>query len=222
VPTQFLVNGQSTATGAVPVKVTANAPVDPDGNGIASTEMQMSRNGGATWSDVRLPSARSTTVTLNVPSTSALRFRARATDSGGNVGDWSNGPVRSLKVSDQNASARYAKTGRWRTAKPKTALGRSVRRTAKKGARVTISFTGTQIDWIASMADNCGKAVVTIDGKRIAVIDLYSRGATARRSVFYATGLKAGKHKLKIVVQGTGRKAAKGHRVDVDGWASMG
>jgi hypothetical protein len=96
-----------------------------------------------------------------------------------------------------------------------------LRRTSKKGAAVSFSFRGTQFAWIARMSANCGKALVLIDGKKITGIDLFSRGATARRSVFYATGLSSGKHKVKIVVQGKGRKAARGHQINVDGWATM-
>jgi hypothetical protein len=220
-PAPFLINGQSTSRGAVPVKVVANAPVDPEGNAVTATEMQMSRDGGATWSAIDLPSAKATTATVTVPATAALRFRARATDSLGNVGPWTNGPVRSLTVRDQDTSAAYTKAGRWRLASTKGALGQSLRRTSKKGAAVSFSFRGTQFAWIARMSANCGKALVLIDGKKITGIDLFSRGATARRSVFYATGLSSGKHKVKIVVQGKGRKAARGHQINVDGWATM-
>jgi hypothetical protein len=219
-PVPSLTGGQSSSEGAVPVKVSVPAPIDPEGDGLAATELQMSRDGGATWSEVA-SGTRATTAIVKVPPTRALRFRARATDGGGNVGDWSYSATRTLSLHDQNSAATYSRNGHWRTSRPAAALGGSVRRSNHGGAALVIAFRGSQVVWIATMARDRGKATVYVDGRKIAVIDLYSRAPTNRRSVFYAHGLSSGAHQLKIVVDGRARSAARGHGVDVDGWATL-
>ncbi len=220
-PVPALSAGQATAAGAVPVKVTSSVGIDPDGNAFDSSEWQLSRDGGSTWSDVQLPSTRATAVTLRIPATSALRFRARAFDSLGTAGDWVTSPSRSLAVRNQDSGAKFAKTGRWRTARSGVALGGSVRSTSRKGAAATFTFVGRQGGWIATMAKNRGRAAVYVDGRKIGVYDLYSRSVASRRTVFFVTGLSSGKHTVKIVVLGTAHRRAKGHAVEVDGWSSL-
>jgi subtilisin family serine protease len=217
----FLTGGQSTPDGMVPVKVSALAAMDPDGDPVSANQIQVSRDGGNSWSDVALPSARATSVTLKLPATAALQFRSRATDSLGNAGDWTLGPTRGLSVREEKSNASYAKGGRWGRATPRAALGGSVRRTEKTGAAVTFTFTGSQAGWIATIARDRGKAAVYVDGKKIGVVDLYAKSAISRRTVFFVTGLTSGRHKVKIVVLGTKRGAAKGHYVDVDGWTTL-
>lgn len=220
-PVPFLTGGQATTGRAIPVKVVAAAAMDPDGDAVTGHQIQMSRDGGISWSDVALASARATSAGLKIPATGALRFRSRATDNLGHVGDWILGATRSLSLREENSNAAYSKGGLWRVATPKSALGRSVRRTQKTGSSVTLTFTGSQASWIATMAKDRGKAAVYVDGKKIGVVDLYAKNATSRRSVFFITGLASGKHKVKIVVLGTKRGAAKGHQIDVDGWATL-
>ncbi len=220
-PVPALTGGQVTAAGAVPVRVTAADVFDPEGDKLGGSQLQVSRDGGNTWTDVALPSPRSTAATIRVPATKALRFRIRLTDAAGNLGDWVTGPTRSLAVRSQTSGARFPKAGKWKTARSSAALGGSVKQTSRKGGTATFTFTGTSASWIATMARNRGKAAVYVDGRRIAVIDLYSKSSTSRRTAFYVHGLKAGKHTVKIVALGTKRKAAKGQRIDVDGWASI-
>ncbi|MBA3745430.1 S8 family serine peptidase [Sporichthya sp.] len=220
-PVPFLMGGQATAGRGIPVKVIADAAMDPDGDAVTSHQVQRSGDGGITWSEVALPSARAASVGLKIPATGALRFRSRATDHLGHVGDWILGPTRSLSLREEKSNASFSQGGLWRVATPKAALGGAVRRTQKSGSSVTMTFTGSQASWIATMAKDRGKAAVYVDGKKIGVVDLYAKNATSRRTVFFITGLTSGKHKVKIVVLGTKRGAAKGHQIDVDGWATL-
>ena len=96
-----------------------------------------------------------------------------------------------------------------------------MRQSGRKGAAVTFTFTGRQAGWIATMGKSRGRAAVYVDGRKIGVYDLYAKGTATRRTVFFVHGLSTGKHKLKIVVLGSSRRAAKGHRVDVDGWSTL-
>jgi hypothetical protein len=221
VPVPTLTGGQVTSGGAVPVRITSGLGIDPDGNAFDSADLQMSRDGGRTWSPVDLPSARSTAVTLRIPATSGLRFRMRGFDVLGNAGDWAVSPARTLAVRDQNSGAKFARSGKWKTTRSKTALRGSVRQSGRKGAAVTFTFTGRQAGWIATMAKSRGRAAVYVDGRKIGVYDLYSKSTTTRRTVFFVHGLKSGKHTVKIVVLKTSRRAAKGHQIDVDGWSSL-
>ncbi len=221
-PVPFLTGGQSTASGAVPLKVTALAAMDPDGDAVAGHQLQVSRNGGSTWSDVALPSAAGHVRAAEAsghrrPGVPLPRHRqprpGRGLDRSARPADW---PLR-----EEKSNAAYSKGGKWTRATPKAALGRSVRRTQKTGAAATFTFHGSQAAWIATMARNRGKAAVYVDGKKVGVVDLYAKSATSRRTVFLITGLTSGKHKVKVVVLGTKRGAAKGHYVDVDGWTTL-
>jgi len=65
-------------------------------------------------------------------------------------------------------------------------------------ATITISFTGTQLDWIASLGPTMGKALVSVDGGEAIFVDLYSETEVFQQ-VVWSTGLLAyGEHTVTI------------------------
>lgn len=218
---QAVLTGNQAGVGTVPVRVQLGTSQDPDGDGIATHQLQVSHNAGASWSDVALPSARAGAVTLALPAGSGLRLRDRAIDSLGNAGGWSAGGTRALVLRDQGGWS-FRKSSKWKTRSLRGALGNSVRRSKAKNSTARLRFSGRQIAWIATMAKDRGKAAVYLDGKRVATVDLYRSSTSVRRLVFLRTNLSSGSHTLKVVVLGKKRSASKASYVDVDGWTTLG
>ena len=97
------------------------------------------------------------------------------------------------------------------------ALGGSYRSSAAKSATLTLSFTGTEIDWITSKGPAFGRASVSIDGTAMGTVDLYRASQTWQATIAYA-GLSAGPHTLVIRVLAQKAAASKGTKVVVDGF----
>jgi beta-galactosidase GanA len=85
------------------------------------------------------------------------------------------------------------------------------------GSSVTVTFTGTAVQWIGPKNNNAGIAAVSIDGGTAANVDTYSSaGKEYQQVLFTATGLSAGTHTLTITVTGTKDAAATEATVVVD------
>jgi beta-galactosidase GanA len=84
------------------------------------------------------------------------------------------------------------------------------------GDSMSVSFTGTAVQWIAPTASNHGIADVYVDGTQVATVDGYSSGTDFKQLEYSVTGLTAGSHTLKIVVTGTKDSASSGTFVSVD------
>jgi hypothetical protein len=102
-------------------------------------------------------------------------------------------------------------TGTWSTNTTANPWG-TTRYSRQRRATATLTFTGTDVVWIAQRGPKRGVANVFVDGVKTHV-DLYSTTLTERRVVFIATGLSPGQHTIKIKVKGTSGRP----RVDVDG-----
>lgn len=85
-------------------------------------------------------------------------------------------------------------------------------------ATVTVSFSGTSIDWKTTKGRAYGRASVKIDGVNEGIFDMY-QGTTAWQSVIAFAGLSPGPHTMVIHVLGTKDPSATGTKVVVDGFA---
>jgi photosystem II stability/assembly factor-like uncharacterized protein len=72
--------------------------------------------------------------------------------------------------------------------------------TTKTGARATLTFTGREIGIIALRGYRLGKVAVSLDGERIATLNLHALHPAQRRLVFRTPVDTAGKHTLVIRV----------------------
>ncbi len=140
-------------------------------------------------------------------------FSSHATDG---VGNNATSTPRSVLLSAvHETAATFA--GAWSTSTTTTGSWGRTRYATRRGATATVSFTGTDVAWVAPRGPKKGRARVFIDGVLRATIDLHASSAQARRVVFSATGLAAGPHTLKIVVRGTSGRP----RVDIDGFVTL-
>jgi hypothetical protein len=105
----------------------------------------------------------------------------------------------------------------WKSTTQALATDGTYRSATANTATVTVTFTGTSIDWKATKGKAYGKASVTIDGVPKGTVDFYQT-ATAWQSITTYAGLSAGPHTMVIQVLGQKNAAATGTKVVVDGF----
>ena len=72
------------------------------------------------------------------------------------------------------------------------------------GNSVSLTFTGTNVQWITSLVNNHGYANVYIDNNLVDEnVDTYAASTVNQFAAFSYSGLSAGSHTIKIVVDGT-------------------
>ena len=87
---------------------------------------------------------------------------------------------------------------------------------ADSTASVTITFSGTRLDWIATKGYTQGKALVSLDGGPGVKVNLYN-SITERQVKVWSTGvLAAGTHTVTIRWTGEAGAAGGGTRVNLD------
>ncbi len=207
--------GSTLTTTTVPVNLSWSATASGTGS-VASYELQRSTNDGA-YQDVSL-GADPTRTNLNVSLApgSAYRFRVRATDNSGNVSGWAEGS-RFVLDAPQQSSATLAYSGSWAEQAVTSAFGGSTMHASQAGSAATLTFTGTDVSWVAQKGTDRGKAEVRLDGTLVETIDLYASAAQPRRVIYNATSLDPSvEHTLEVRVLGTKRAASTSTRVDVD------
>jgi hypothetical protein len=116
----------------------------------------------------------------------------------------------------QQSGTGLAYAGTWKTNSTKSASGGSFALTNSSGASVTIRFTGTQLAWIAKTSPVYGKAKVTLDGRSLGTVDLYSAITKWQQKVWGSGTLASGAHTVKIDWTGLKRAVATGTYIDID------
>jgi hypothetical protein len=195
---------------------------DPDG--IASSELQRSTNGGSSYGAVSLTPSTATTKTLWMATDgAATMFRARATDLLGNTSAWATAdPFRLRYVQESAPEVSYA--GPWAAAASTTSLGGFTRYATSAGASAFIDLPpgSRAFGLVFSRGSNRGKAQVWVDGSRRATLDLYA-GSTRPRWVTYGQIVPAtSAHTIEIRVLGTKRSASSGTRIEFDAAVVLG
>jgi beta-galactosidase GanA len=85
------------------------------------------------------------------------------------------------------------------------------------GASMTVTFTGTGVQWIGPKNTNGGIAAVSVDGGAATDVDTYDPyGKEFQQMLFSDTGLSAGTHTLTITVTGDKDAASSADTVVVD------
>ena len=207
-------------TSTVPVKVSRAAAADPDG--VGSYELQQSTNGGTTWTTV-VPSTTALSATLNLAAASSLRFRVRATDVPGTVGDYAQGA---------DVRARPAPGDRHRGLLPRRVLvpdqsvtgasGGYVGSSTSTGAKVRLTFTGTQASWIGTMASNRGRAEVFVDGVSKGVVDQYASSHAGPSDPVRAPPSPRARTPSRCAPCTPSPPASSGYAVDDDAFVTVG
>jgi hypothetical protein len=101
------------------------------------------------------------------------------------------------RVQQDDPSITYS--GNWYANDTALHSGDAATLTNARGARATITFTGTGISWIGVADAWSGLANVHIDG-RLQVLDTYSENPKYQHALFTARGLAPGPHTLSIEV----------------------
>lgn len=195
-----------------PFTVAWPAAVDPGSSGIAAYQLRQRVDGGS-WERVRLPRATARSIVLDLRPPHDVQFAVRAVDRAGNVGSWAVAPVFRQRRLDETAPG-VSRSAGWFLRASDDYLGGRALRSGLAGATVTFSFTGSQVAWIARRGPSRGEAIVSIDGRRVATVDLQRDASRHRRIVFRWAWPVSGPHTLAIRVVGNA-----GHPyVDVDGF----
>jgi beta-galactosidase GanA len=84
------------------------------------------------------------------------------------------------------------------------------------GSSMSVTFTGSAVQWIAPTASNHGIADVYLDGTQVATVDGYSPGTDFQQLEYSVSGLADTSHTLKIVVSGNKNAASSGTYVSID------
>jgi hypothetical protein len=125
-----------------------------------------------------------------------------------------------LRSGDPSTSAAAAEVGLYQESSPKVVFkggpwsqatssadsGGSVAYTTGAQSSVSMTFSGTSIQWMARKSPKSGTATVRIDGQLMATVDLYSAQTRFSQVVFSTTTLGTGTH--TIVVARTGKANA--------------
>jgi hypothetical protein len=109
--------------------------------------------------------------------------------------------------------------GKWeRETGLQPAYAGTISRSDETSASFSFGFEGTKFTWFTKLGDDCGKAEVSIDGQREAVVDTYSADDIWGVGIYSKTFPAAGKHTVKISVLGEhGGPRGNGAYVYVDG-----
>jgi beta-galactosidase GanA len=84
------------------------------------------------------------------------------------------------------------------------------------GDSMSVTFTGTGVQYIAPTASNHGIADIYLDGTKVASVDGYSSSTDFQQVLYSASGLADTTHTLKIVVSGQKNPSSSGTFVSVD------
>ncbi|MET0773501.1 MAG: S8 family serine peptidase [Candidatus Limnocylindrales bacterium] len=180
-----------TFDGAATVRVswTATDPV----SGVDRTELQRQRRGS--WTRLARSRERGS-LSIGLDKGTSARFRIVARDRAGNT---AVSPVVATRlVVRDSAGERVTWTGSWRTSRLSSASGQSVRTARGAGAQATLRFTGRAVAVVAPRGPGKGRIDVSIDGVRVATVDLSASRTQPRRIVFASEALVAGDHVITV------------------------
>lgn len=207
----------STVGATVPVKLSWSAT--DAGSGMDSQRLQQSVSGGA-FSNVALPAPDAKTVTRSLSPGNGYRFRVSATDLAGNTSAFQTGPAFSA-ASNQESSAAIKYAGTWTTQNQASASGGTLRSSNVTGSKATFTFKGRNVAWIAPKNATLGKAAVSIDGIRVATVDLYSANSLSRQVVFNKAVDPSTSHTVEVRVLGAKNAASTGTRISLDAFMTL-
>jgi len=182
---------------------------DVGGAGVASYDVARSVEGRA-FSMVAT-GLTSAALAVSMPPGHGYRFRVRARDRAGNVGEWQAGPtLRPALVQQGSGALAYRET--WRLVTHAGYSGGTTAATSVKGASVRYTFTGRSVAWVTTRGPDRGAVRIYVDGDYVATVDTRARSSIARFVAFSRTWSRAGTHTIRLVALGTTTRP----RVDLD------
>ena len=146
----------------------------------------------------------------------AYRLGAVAVDSAGNIGGAASGSVR-LPYDDRSFSVGKG----WSRAVSRTAFGGSYLRSSRPAATATAKVNGTAFSLLTTTGPDEGIVAVWVDGRHVRDVSLYSKAVHREVTIALARFVKAGLHRITLVVKGKRAPQSKGILVDLDGLVAV-
>ena len=187
---------------------------DTGGSGLASYDVEQRTDAG---SYVRIASGiTARTFDRAIAGGHTYRFRVRARDNAGNVGDWVYGlSFRLTAVGQSNSAVRYGPTSsRWRLASSSLYWGGTAKYATRSGSTASYTFTGRSFSWVSLKGLTRGKANVYVNGVLKATVDLRATVTLKQAMVWQTSWTTSARRTVMIKVLGTSGRP----RVDVDGF----
>ena len=186
---------------------TATDPDDP----VRQQDLQVSINGGG-YAPVSLPSADATHATSTVVPTARYEFRARAVDSHGNVGNWTNGRPFTVDTA-QETSATF--TGAWVKHHSRTAWGGTTISTTSATASATIHTNSQEFAIVGSTGPRNGSMQICVDGSSCQTIPTVPSNRL-RRVILADVSLRPGSYTIRIT-----RAPTNQGKIELDGFIAL-
>ena len=123
------------------------------------------------------------------------------------------------RVEQNDPSVVY--TGNWYSNSSSANSGALAALTNTRGARVSLAFTGSGINWIGTSDRWAGLATVYVDGE-MTIVNTYGNDSRAQQVLFAVHGLGAGPHTISIEVMHEGGPATEGSWVWIDAFEIEG
>ena len=123
------------------------------------------------------------------------------------------------RIEQNDPSVTY--TGNWYANSSAANSGGLAALTNTRGARVSLAFTGTGINWIGASDRWAGLATVYVDGV-MTVVNTYTSESVPQRVLFAAHGLGDGPHTISIEVMHERGPATEGSWVWIDAFEIEG
>jgi bacillopeptidase F len=105
----------------------------------------------------------------------------------------------------------------WKGASKAAASGGAYRVSSAKKATSSLTFTGTQVDWVTASGPAEGMASVSIDGAGRGTVDLFAATMHWQLVESYS-GLSPGSHTILVTVLHTKNPSSTGTHVVVDAY----
>ncbi len=120
----------------------------------------------------------------------------------------------------QQTDSHLLHKGAWKQQASTSASGGSYEYVDASGSSCTVSFDGTYFSWLAKKSPLYGKARVIVDGRAVAIIDLYS--PTAVYGPVWSRTFAPGTHTVTISWTGDKNAAATAANISVDAFKVNG
>jgi len=185
------------------------------GSGIASYDVEGSRNRGRAWATV-VSSVVNPFFSLDTPATGTLIYRVRARDVAGNVGEWAVGEKLSpqlLKETDR--LARYR--GFWTRLRGAQYTNNAATTAQRTRDSVTITFTGRSFAILASTGPGAGLLRISINGTVVATVDLWAPATAVRQVVWQESWGTVSRRSILLVAT----RATRVVHVEIDGFVTL-
>ncbi|CAN5828123.1 hypothetical protein BH23CHL8_BH23CHL8_04800 [soil metagenome] len=167
---------------------------------VARYRMQR-RVGGGSWKDVPLARTAATSASVELRIDRRVRFRVRGTDRKGRHGPWSiTRPRKAVLRGPRDVTLSGSDTSLLGT--PSSGRSRVAR----------LRFTGKSIAYVAPTGPGMGRAIIKVNGRRVAVIDLEREQARGERLV-WTRNWKRSRERVVVV-----KPADPAERVEIDGF----